>query len=354
MGKIVNSSQGLSIRNVSKRFNSNDEAALTDVSLEVESGTTMAVLGESGSGKTTLLRLLAGFDQPDSGTILMGEILVTDRRTAIPPEERRIGVVFQEIALFPHLNIYQNITFGLRRFEAEEREFHAQRILKLVRVQDIRKRYPHEVSGGQAQRAAIGRALAPGPELLLLDEPFNNLDPLLKGELLEELRNVLVKTKTTAVFVTHDRDEAFAVADNIAVLHEGKIEQIGTAESLYLSPVNDFIARYFGVTNLIPVTYENGHWVSFLGIIKKSIEPFKYGDGFAVSVRPSELEIAGLDSKNSDLVAATILSERFMGEFRELKVQVYNGLSEHPLIVHAKVGLKLKLGQSINIGYRSV
>ena len=141
MGKIVNSSQGLSIRNVSKRFNSNDEAALTDVSLEVESGTTMAVLGESGSGKTTLLRLLAGFDQPDSGTILMGKILVTDKRTAIPPEERRIGVVFQEIALFPHLNIYQNITFGLRRFETEEREFHAERILKLVRVQDIRERY---------------------------------------------------------------------------------------------------------------------------------------------------------------------------------------------------------------------
>ena len=169
----------------------------------MEEGGTTAVLGESGSGKTTLLRLVAGFEEVDSGTIEVGGLPVADSSGSLPPEERNVGVVFQDTALLPHLTLRQNIAFGLRRLSEGEREQRIDEVVDLVRVGDAQERFPHQVSGGQAQRAAIARALAPRPRVLLLDEPLNNLDGPLRAQLIEELRGILALRTTTALFVTH-------------------------------------------------------------------------------------------------------------------------------------------------------
>ena len=279
---------------VSKYFPGNPRPALRMVSLELDRGAVLALLGESGSGKTTLLRTVAGFEQPTSGSVWLAGALLSSPSHTTPPEERGVGMVFQDTALLPHLTILQNVAFGLRRLPERERRKRAKETLELVHIADVRERYPHEVSGGQAQRAAIGRALAPRPSLLLFDEPFNNLDPVLKWEMLHELRTVLSETAATALFVTHDRDEAFTVADSIALLHRGRIAQVGDAETLYNEPASAFVARYLGAVNLVPVWRRGAAWASELGEIAEAA-PFRYAGADAVSVRPWQLRIDRLD-----------------------------------------------------------
>ena len=205
----------LTLSSVSKRFKGSAAPALDRVSLTVAEGGTTAVLGESGSGKTTLLRLVAGFEELDAGTIEVGDLRVAGGRHSLPPEERNVGVVFQDTALLPHLTLRQNIAFGLQRLPEPARAQRVDAVVELVRVGDAQDRYPHQVSGGQAQRAAIGRALAPRPRVLLLDEPLNNLDGPLRDRLIDELRSILALRTTTSIFVTHDRDEAFRIAYDV-------------------------------------------------------------------------------------------------------------------------------------------
>ena len=327
----------LRLSEVSKYFPGNPRPALRSVSLALPRGAVLALLGESGSGKTTLLRLVAGFEQPSGGAITLAGALIGSPRHATPPEERGVGMVFQDTALLPHLTILQNVAFGLRRLPEPVRRSRAERTLELVRATEVRDRYPHEVSGGQAQRAAIGRALAPQPALLLFDEPFNNLDRVLKGELLHELRTVLRETAATALFVTHDRDEAFTVADGIAVLHRGRIAQVGAAETLYAAPASAFVARYLGAVNLVPVWREGSAWVSALGPVAGA-EPFRYAGVETVSVRPWQLQVHAVDQATADhdttdprranhdagtaFLCGTVRGQRFMGEYREVRVQV--------------------------------
>ena len=339
----------LRLSEVTKYYPGNPRPALHRVSLELARGSVLALLGESGSGKTTLLRLVAGFEQPGAGSISLAGTLVSTPRSSIPPEERAVGVVFQDTALLPHLTVRQNVAFGLRRMPERRRRVLAEQTLKLVHIADIGDRYPHEVSGGQAQRAAIGRALAPRPALLLLDEPFNNLDPVLKWELFRELRTVLQQTETTALFVTHDRDEAFTVADRLALLRRGHIEQAGDAETLYSAPANAFVARYLGAVNLLPVQRRDGVWTSALGEIAAAT-PFQVAGAPAVSVRPWQLRVTPAHQGNGAAgVCGAICGQRFMGEYRELRVRVDTTPGLRELTVHVPAAQQYPLGQRVGI-----
>lgn len=241
----------LAVRHLTKRYNPFQPPALQDVSLEVARGELVALLGPSGCGKTTLLRLLAGFEVPDAGEVsVSGRVVATPERQ-LPPEARRLGYVFQDYALFPHLNVAQNVGFGLRGRSRGERRARVEETLALVGLSDFRRRYPHQLSGGQQQRVALARALAPDPEVLLLDEPFSNLDAALREETRGEVRRILKRGGATALLVTHDQEEAMTFAERLAIMRGGRVEQIGAPELVYRTPRNAFVASFLGATNLL-------------------------------------------------------------------------------------------------------
>ncbi|MDG2991686.1 ABC transporter ATP-binding protein [Candidatus Synechococcus calcipolaris G9] len=246
----------LQVEQVSKAFG--DFQALTSVSLDLQRGEILGLLGPSGCGKTTLLRLIAGLERPDSGRMIMGDRIISDTHTYIPPEHRRLGMVFQDFALFPHLTIAQNIAFGLQQQRLKPSIIREQvaAVLGLVRLQGLEKRYPHELSGGQQQRVALARALAPQPDLILLDEPLSNLDAQVRLELREELRAILKRAGITTIFVTHDQEEALSMSDRLAVMRQGKVEQLGTPEDIYRYPASRFVAGFVSQANFIPAAVE--------------------------------------------------------------------------------------------------
>ncbi|HWH97781.1 MAG TPA: ABC transporter ATP-binding protein, partial [Pseudolysinimonas sp.] len=218
---------------------------LDDVSLRIESGTLGAVLGPSGSGKSTLLRCIAGLHSTVSGTVRSGS---RDLR-GVPPERRRIGLVPQDGALFPHLTVGENVAFGLRR--AGRRGRRVEDLLDLVELPGMAGRYPHELSGGQAQRVAVARALAPSPDVVLLDEPFSALDATLRGAVREQVRRALAETETTAILVTHDQTEALSIADRLIVLNDGRVRQVGSPQDVYQRPVDLWTGRFVGEADVL-------------------------------------------------------------------------------------------------------
>jgi iron(III) transport system ATP-binding protein len=242
------------LETVTKRFGPDRPPATDRLSFTVESGRILALLGPSGCGKTTTLRLIAGFETPDRGRIAIAGRTVADAECGInvEPEARGVGVVFQDYALFPHLTTAQNVGFGLERASREERRGRVARVLDLVDLTDFADRYPHELSGGQQQRVAVARALAPVPSLILLDEPFSNLDADLRAQMRDEVEKILRATGTTAILVTHDQEEAFVFADQVGVLHEGRLAQIGTPEVIYHQPATPFVAEFVGAADFLP------------------------------------------------------------------------------------------------------
>ena len=220
--------------------------AVAGVSFGLRAGDIGVLIGPSGCGKTTLLRAVAGLERASSGEIKLAKSLVSSVNTFVPAESRRIGMVFQDYALFPHLDVAHNVAFGIHHLLKTERMARVQEMLNLVDLPEIAKRYPHELSGGQQQRVALARALAPKPQLLLLDEPFSNLDIDLRERLAHELRAILKKANATALFVTHDQLEAFAIGDVIGVMHEGKLHQWADAYTLYHRPATRFVADFIG------------------------------------------------------------------------------------------------------------
>jgi len=222
--------------------------AVQNAQLCVERGELLALLGPSGCGKTTLLRLVAGFEQPDAGEILLDGRLVASPRAFVPPERRRVGMVFQDYALFPHLSVAENVAFGVPRRERRRR---LPELLEVVGLEGYERRYPHELSGGQQQRVALARALAPAPSLVLLDEPWSNIDPLLRAAMRDDLAAILRRVGVTVVLVTHDREEAFSLADRIALMRDGTIVQSGSPEDLYLLPADRWAAEFVGVGNFM-------------------------------------------------------------------------------------------------------
>lgn len=221
-------------------------AAVVSVSLQLKAGQMGVLIGPSGCGKTTLLRAVAGLEKISAGSISINHTIVSGDGVHLPPEARRIGMVFQDYALFPHLNVAQNIAFGLHRWPADQQRARVNDVLALVGLENSGQRFAHELSGGQQQRVALARALAPQPQLLLLDEPFSNLDVDLRERLAHELRSILKLANTTALFVTHDQLEAFALGDVIGVMHQGKLQQWDDAYHLYHRPATRFVAEFIG------------------------------------------------------------------------------------------------------------
>ena len=230
----------LRVEGLTRRFG--DFAAVDNVSFELGRGKILALLGPSGSGKTTTLRLLAGFDSVDTGKILVGGKDVT----SLDPAARRFGMVFQHYALFPHMTVAQNVGFGLRSLDRDEQAARIEQVLSLVDMEGFQSRPVTALSGGQQQRVAVARALAPNPAVLLFDEPLSNLDPALREKTRRELRNAIEETGITTVFVTHEQEEAFALGDEVAVLNQGRLEQIGPAPELYGSPASLFVGGFVG------------------------------------------------------------------------------------------------------------
>jgi sulfate transport system ATP-binding protein len=235
------------IRNLNKRFGA--FVALNDVSLSIRDGELLALLGPSGSGKTTLLRALAGLEAPDSGEILLQREGGSQDWTRRHVRERNIGFVFQHYALFPHMSVFENIAFGLRvrRLKKGDVQSRVDELLRLVQLEELGKRFPSQLSGGQRQRVALARALAPRPQLLLLDEPFGALDARVRRELRGWLRRLHEEIGVTSVFVTHDQDEAFELADRVAIVYQGRLEQIGTPGEVQENPATAFVSEFLGI-----------------------------------------------------------------------------------------------------------
>ena len=277
------------VRNVSKRFG--DFVALDGVSLEVEGGSLTALLGPSGSGKSTLLRVIAGLEWADTGDV----VLSGRDATALTPQKRNVGFVFQHYAAFKHMTVRENVAFGLtvrRRPKAEIRE-RVDRLLRLVQLEGFGHRYPAQLSGGQRQRMALARALAPEPQVLLLDEPFGALDARVRAELRDWLRRLHDEVHVTTVFVTHDQDEAMDVADEVAVLNRGRIEQVGPPTELYDRPASEFVLRFVGDANRLGDAWVRPHELELLDVPGAD----------AVEVLVERITPRGFDAR-IDLVAA--------------------------------------------------
>lgn len=249
-----------------------EKQVLDGVSFSLKPGEIGCILGPSGCGKTTALRLIAGFETPTAGHIRLGDQTISAPGFAAPPDQRGIAMVFQDYALFPHLTVAKNVGFGLSRLPRAERESRIHHMLDLVGLSSRGNAYPHELSGGQQQRVALARALAPGAGLLLLDEPFSNLDVDLREKLALEVRDILKHENVTALMVTHDQHEAFAMADKIGVMHEGRIQQWDTAYNLYHRPANRFVADFVGQGAFLTGTVLNEHMVEIeLGVLHGTI-----------------------------------------------------------------------------------
>jgi len=281
------------LEGVTKRFG--DVVAVDEAFLCVDRGEVVALLGPSGCGKTTLLRLVAGFERVAGGTVEVAGRIVAGAGSWVPPEQRRIGMVFQDYALFPHLTVAENVAFGLPR---RERAARVSSLLSVVGLDGLDRRYPHELSGGQQQRVALARALAPAPELVLLDEPWSNVDPYLRESLRAEVTEIIRPLAVTVVLVTHDREEAFSLADRIALMREGKIVQEGTSEELYFAPASRWAAEFVGAGNVLSGPVADGLVHTPLGAFPAN------GDTTSqVLIRPELLELE-LDPAGDAMVVA--------------------------------------------------
>lgn len=239
----------LTLSNISKSFDNVD--VLKDITLDIQKGKIISLLGKSGSGKSTLLNLIAGFERSEEGEMYLNNKVLSNKNTFVEAQERNIGFVFQNYALFPHMTVFENITFGIDNLPTKEKRRISTELLKVVHLEGFEKRYPHELSGGQQQRIALIRAMALSPELILLDEPFSGIDTMLKAQIQKELLEILKATHKTAIIVTHDANEAMAMSDKIIYLENGKIMQYDTPQNIYKFPKTKNIAKSFGVANFI-------------------------------------------------------------------------------------------------------
>jgi iron(III) transport system ATP-binding protein len=278
----------LALAAVTKRYAADRPPAVDGLSLEVAPGEIVALLGPSGCGKTTTLRLIAGFETPDAGRIEIRGELVAGEGRHVAPEERGVGVVFQDYALFPHLTVADNVRFGLHRLDRAARGRRVRETLDLVGLADFGARYPHELSGGQQQRVAVARALAPAPALLLLDEPFSNLDADLRAQMRDEVEGILRRTGTTAIFVTHDQEEAFTLADRVGVLTDGRIAQLATPEDVYHHPASQFVAEFVGAADFVPGLVTPEGIATELGLFGNTDE-LPPGERVQVMIRPDDI-----------------------------------------------------------------
>ncbi|MGD2187563.1 MAG: ABC transporter ATP-binding protein [Desulfobacterales bacterium] len=298
----------LEVKNISKSYG--NQLVVNNFSLSLQKGMIGCLLGPSGCGKTTILRIIAGFEDINAGEIRINQAIVSGRHILVPPEQRRVGMVFQDYALFPHLSVKDNVAFGLRNINGKKKEKRIDELLHLVRLVDAAPKFPHEISGGQQQRVALARALAPEPELLLLDEPFSNLDVALRERLSTEVREILKEQATTALMVTHNQHEAFAVSDEIGVIQDGKLVQWDSGHNLYHRPANDWVADFVGDGVLLPgMVLDDRSVATGLGILEGQFKyPCQNGCPADVLIRPEDI----IHDDASDF-KAKILKKHFRG-----------------------------------------
>ena len=322
-------------------------AVLQGFGFDLEAGEIACLLGHSGCGKTTALRAVAGFEQPERGRIALQERTLSDGRLFVPPHLRRIGMVFQDYALFPHLNVADNIAFGLSGHSAEARKARVAELLSLIGLPDYGGHYPHQLSGGQQQRVALARALAPKPELVLLDEPFSNLDADLRTRLSKEVRSLLKQEKTSALLVTHDQQEAFAMADKIGIMADGRLQQWDTPYNLYHNPATPAIAGFIGQGVLLRGQMSGSHCVrlalgEFCGVVPHHCQSCREVD---VLLRPDDV----VHDDNSP-VSAEVLDKDFKGSYFIYTLKLDSGEtvlahvpSHHNHPIGSRIGILLEL-----------
>ncbi|WP_108125819.1 ABC transporter ATP-binding protein [Saccharospirillum mangrovi] len=304
-----------------------DQPVIRDLSLNVARGELCALLGPSGCGKSTLLHAIGGFIQPSAGRIELDGRTIATAADAVPPEQRGIGMVFQEYALFPHLNVADNVGFGLRHLNRAERARRVADTLALVKLAGFGERFPHELSGGQQQRVALARALAPQPALLLMDEPFSNLDTELRRSLSAEVREILKIAGTTAILVTHDREEAFVMADKLGVLNGGVLQQWDAPDVVYQNPATPAVARFVGDGDFVPgEVVAAGRVRTALGELTTTAG-WPVGTELDVYVRPDEVELVDQGG-----VAARLVSRSFLGTQMRVRLALADGSQVQALL----------------------
>jgi len=321
------------IRLVDVRKHFGSVAALQAISLTVRNGELLALLGPSGCGKTTTLQVLAGFLIPDGGEVWADDHLLSSPRGVIPPEHRRMSLVFQSYALWPHMTVFQNVAFGLemRRLPPAQVTRRVARILEVVGLAGFDARYPHELSGGQQQRVALARALVVEPDTLLLDEPLSNLDANLREQMRFEIRRIHEETRVTTVYVTHDQAEAMVIADRIAVMNAGQIEQTDTPRMIYEAPQSRFVASFIGQANCLP-----GRLVESTRIRCGDLEfqmvdatAFRPGDEVVLCIRPHAVRVhaaALTPPPSSNTTSGRLVQHAYLGDQQDLRIQLPGGL----------------------------
>lgn len=337
------------LHNLHKHFDENF-AAVKNLDLEIQEGELLALLGPSGCGKTTTLRLIAGLDRPDAGTVSIRGSVMANGSTFVPPEKRGVGFVFQDLALFPHLSVVDNVGFGLHQMSKAERRMRAMEHLSLVGLESMGERYPHELSGGQRQRVALARAIAPRPAVILLDEPFSNLDEDLRLQMREEVRAVLEEVRATAVFVTHDQEEAFQIGNRIAVMSQGEIMQVGEPEEIFSRPKNRFVAEFLGKAVFLPGTSVPEGIETEIGLLPQPVD-LTPGTVVEIALRADDINF-GRDPEGESVV----VDRQFRGAFSLYRLMLPSGfvldaIKEHTCEIRSgeRVDVRLEPGHRLAV-----
>jgi iron(III) transport system ATP-binding protein len=342
----------IQLENITKFFTNGERPAVDSIHLDIHKGEIITLLGPSGCGKTTTLRMIAGFENPSNGTIHIDGKEVFSDSHSLPPEKREIGMVFQDYALFPHLSIFKNVMFGLNKWTAKDKKKRANEVLELVGLEDYGNRYATELSGGQQQRVALARALAPRPHVVLMDEPFSNLDAGLREKMRYDVTNILRKANTTAIMVTHDQKDAFAVSDRVVVMNEGLIQQIAAPKEMYRCPKNCFVAQFVGKTNLLTGTMDtdlkNIH--THIGKVSLPTEWQERLDTVKLSIRPE-----GCLLSDEGAYCGRVERVTYGGEYQELHVRLHNKpeLSQEPMLIYAPVEKDVEIGSIVSFDIKS-
>lgn len=339
----------LTIKNLNKFFG--EQQVLNDISLTLARGEMLFLLGASGCGKTTLLRAIAGFEQPTNGEIWLKERLIFGENCNLPTQQRHLGYVVQEGVLFPHLNVYRNIAYGLGNGKGKtiEERTRIEQAMKLTGISELAERFPHQLSGGQQQRVALARALAPNPELILLDEPFSALDEHLRQQIRQEMLQALRQSGASAIFVTHDRDEALRYADKIAIIQQGKILQIDTPCSLYWSPNHLETAKFIGESIVLPAYRVDKNMVQCqLGCVPIQSTHSDATSG-QILFRPEQFSLVNISQNSTACTISTFEAIVQNIEFRGRTTAVQIAINCYEIWIESSYMLSLNIGERINV-----